>query len=1451
MNLSQVNINKSKDYNSVGIIFRIFNKKWILRFFVFTIVCFLFLSTAQSATITSTAAGGNWNSTSSWAGGVIPGSGDDVIILSTATITVTADASVKSLDVFGIIIVKDAITLTVYEDVTVESTGELYLSGNTNCTGSAQSTLLVYGDYTNFGISCFWKSWAIIGGNLDSPSASGIQNEGYLVVGGDASGNIDQTGGSSVYTINPNATVTLSGTTPITTAPTSPADLVTAVNTVIFGGSCGFTINGPSNATSCNGDPANFIITSTTATSPAYQWEEDQGTGWVSLTNSGVYSGVTTATLSISNATGLNEYKYRCKVTDISACSKYSYAATLTVSASSAIGPVGAISGTAAQCASLANQIYSISAVTNATTYVWSVPTGWTITAGAGTTGITVTTGTVGQNGNISVTASNPCSSGSNSLAVTVNPLPAAAGAITGTANVCQGQTGVVYNVTAIANATGYTWTLPTGASITAGANTNSITVNFSGIAVSGNITVIGTNSCGTGAVSPNYAVVVNSSLPVSVTAAASANPVCEGTAVTFTATPTNGGSTPAYQWKVNGTNVGVNSNTYNYTPVNNDQVTVELTSNATCATGSPATSAPVTMTVNPINTITLSSAPSTSSQMVCFGTPMTDVSYSTTGATGATFTGLPIGVTGNWVANTVTITGPPVVGGTYNFTVTLTGGCGNVSASGIIDVIQDNTITLTSAAGTDNQTICKDKPITDIVYTTTGATGAIFSGLPAGVTGSWSANTAIISGTPSDVGTFNYNMILTGGCGNVSVSGVITSILYNTSMLLSPAGTDIQTLCVNTPITNITYITAGATGATFSGLPDGVTGIWVSDLITIRGTPTVPGVYNYSVTLIGGCLPITSTGTIIVLAQNTITLTSAAGTDNQTACPDSGITNITYSTGGATGATFAGLPAGITGTWASDAITISGSSSAQGNYNYTITLTGGCGSTSTSGTIVITPSIPVSVTITADANPVCSGTTVTFASAVTNGGASPVYQWKVNGTIAGTNSSTYSYAPSNSDVITLTVTSGISCNAGAPAVSSPLTLTVNSVPSAPVIGIITQPSCATSAGSVILSGLPSGNWTINPGSVNGNTSGTTISGLAAGTYNFTVTTSAGCISPASSDVVIVAAPSSPTAPVPGTVTQPTCSLSTGSVVLTGLPAGNWTINPGAIAGSSSSTTISGLAAGTYNFTVTSASGCTSVPSSAVLINAAPAAPSLTTVSQSNVSCNGGSNGGFSVTGSGGVPPYQYKTGTAAYQPSGTFENLRAGTYTVTIQDANLCTSAVDVTITEPQALSLTYTTIEASCPNKADGQATLTPAGGTSSYTALWSDGSTSLSRNDLLPGTNQVIITDANNCSASFEVVVAYNTDGACLEVQEIITPNNDGFYDTWKIKNIEMYPDAEVQVFNRWGEKVFSTKNISANEWDGTYNGKPLPMDSYHYVLYLEKGAEPITGTVSIIR
>lgn len=110
-------------------------------------------------------------------------------------------------------------------------------------------------------------------------------------------------------------------------------------------------------------------------------------------------------------------------------------------SASAVLGTVGAISGTTPQCPSLIGQVYSVTAVTNALNYVWTVPTGWTITDGQGTNSITVTTGASGQNGNISVTASNGCTTSPiKTLAVTVGAA-SVGGSVTGGTTICSNAT--------------------------------------------------------------------------------------------------------------------------------------------------------------------------------------------------------------------------------------------------------------------------------------------------------------------------------------------------------------------------------------------------------------------------------------------------------------------------------------------------------------------------------------------------------------------------------------------------------------------------------------------------------------------------------------------------------------------------------------------------------------------------------------------------------------------------------------------------------------------------------------------------------------------------------------------------------------------------------------------------------------------------------------------------
>lgn len=146
-------------------------------------------------------------------------------------------------------------------------------------------------------------------------------------------------------------------------------------------------------------------------------------------------------------------------------------------------------------------------------------------------------------------------SSTSAAIIITVNPVPAAAGVITGTAAVCAPQNGVGYSVGAVSGATGYSWILPAGATIATGTNTNSITVDFGGGAVSGNVTVEGTNSCGSGT-SSLFAVTVNTSSTAPTGATASPDTVCSGGSTTLTVTGGSLGAGAVWNWFTGGCGV-------------------------------------------------------------------------------------------------------------------------------------------------------------------------------------------------------------------------------------------------------------------------------------------------------------------------------------------------------------------------------------------------------------------------------------------------------------------------------------------------------------------------------------------------------------------------------------------------------------------------------------------------------------------------------------------------------------------------------------------------------------------------------------------------------------------------------------------------------------------------------------------------------------------------------
>jgi len=197
----------------------------------------------------------------------------------------------------------------------------------------------------------------------------------------------------------------------------------------------------------------------------------------------------------------------------------------------------GSITGATLICPSVTSGVYSVAAIANAVSYIWTLPTG--VTGSSSANSINVTFGAGFTGGNITVKGHNSCGDGAiSSLAVYKGVIPGSAGTISGPATVFRGSTGIVYQVTPVSGATTYLWTLPPGA--TGASTTNSIAVNFGASATSGNITVKAQNSCGDGPVSTLYITVEVAPAQFAPITTASSKGVPNNAPVTIPVTVTN-----------------------------------------------------------------------------------------------------------------------------------------------------------------------------------------------------------------------------------------------------------------------------------------------------------------------------------------------------------------------------------------------------------------------------------------------------------------------------------------------------------------------------------------------------------------------------------------------------------------------------------------------------------------------------------------------------------------------------------------------------------------------------------------------------------------------------------------------------------------------------------------------------------------------------------------------
>ncbi|HKK66852.1 MAG TPA: gliding motility-associated C-terminal domain-containing protein, partial [Bacteroidales bacterium] len=278
-----------------------------------------------------------------------------------------------------------------------------------------------------------------------------------------------------------------------------------------------------------------------------------------------------------------------------------------------------------------------------------------------------------------------------------------------------------------------------------------------------------------------------------------------------------------------------------------------------------------------------------------------------------------------------------------------------------------------------------------------------------------------------------------------------------------------------------------------------------------------------------------------------------------------------------------------------------------------------------------------------------------------------------------------------------------------------------------------------------------------------------------------------------------------------------------------------------------SGTNISNLASGNYVVTITDENGCTE--NSQYIL---PDAPGIVlSIDKSDISCFGDKNGEISLTAQQGTPPFSYQISNQNTQiNSNSAQNLSQGNYAIHIEDDAGCAVDTMLSIAEPSELIMNAAITNPSCIGNNDGQILISANGGTPPYDCL-ADGfhSEGFEFSNMTEGDYTVILSDANGCRVSQDISLVDN-DVLCIRIPNAFTPNADGNNDEWLIENIDLFPNAIIQVFNRWGQKLYSG-SPSSDPWDGTFNGKNLPVGPYVYTILLNDHAgQHFSGIVTIV-
>ena len=1092
------------------------------------------------------------------------------------------------------------------------------------------------------------------------------------------------------------------------------------------------------NQVSCNGGANGAAIVNPTGGTPVYTyaWNPIGGT--------------------VQNPVNLSAGSYTVTVTDFKGCIK---AVQTNITEPTPL-TASIVSTTDISCNGGSTGSATISATGGSPVYTYS----WVPSGGTNATASNLALGTY----TVTITDSKLCTT---SLTIVINQPPVLTSVISNSTNlICDGDSNGSATVTPSGGTGPYTYVWNTSPVQTTATAINLVAGTYS-------VTVTDSKNCTT--ISP--AVTITSPPPVTVTASASSFVSCD-TMITIFASSVGGGSGGyTYLWNTGETTSSINVSTGEYIITVSDVTGCFAIDTVSVLASNSSLAATI---IQPAN--------------ICFGST-TSVTASVSGGSGvysylwstnATTSSITAGAGNHCVTVTdgvgciktacviivqnpqisVTIATPQNICPGATTTVTAVGAGGQPAYSylwsslettqSIVKPLGTYTVTISDITGiscsaTANVTITEASPInaamsftnvscfgltngTALVSASGGTPGYTYSWAPSGGTNA--------SATLLGQGSYTVTVTDTIGCiktGNVTITqpaSVVAIALTSTDNLCfgDSIGTATATGSGGTapyfyywPVNDDTLTTiTGLVAGTYSGYVADFTGCSVTSTVVVAEPPELTFTSSTSqITCFGGTGSIGlvasgGTGTLVITGDDTTNL--AAGTYNYTVTDANLCSKTTQAiinpapslltlTATATQITCFGGTGSVVlaASGGTGNLVISGDATlnlAPGVYNYVVTDSNGCVANASATINVVS-----AVTLTATASQIaCFAGTGSVQLTASGGTGTLVISGDDTTNLA---TGTYNY----------TVTDANSCSANASASINYGPLTAVTITATP-----TQITCSSGTGSVGIS-------------ASGGTGALTITGdntinLVAGTYNYIATDANGCT--ATAQAIIDPAPAAVS--ITATPTQISCFGGTGSVALV-TSGGTGTL---VITGDPTTN----LLAGTYNYTVTDSNGCTAVAQA--IINTAPAILTVS-LSATQITCFGSSDGTATATCNGGTSPYYYlwqNGGTTA-----TITNLTIGTHTVAVSDDRGCmASSSTITISEPPELTLSGTTVASTCGLN-NGSATVTAVGGTGAYSYSWSpSGGTDALAGNLLADDYTVTVTDSNACQKQLSLTV-----------------------------------------------------------------------------------------------